>query len=390
MPEADQHVAARRLRREEDHRRRGRRWPASAGTPRSRRAPASARPARRGRARPGQGVESGAAVGGDGDLEPRVAQRCPRHVADGVVVIDEQHTGAPYRDSQPGEPLDGLRDGAQVGPILRSRQRRRAGRPEVGAVSWRRDIHTAPPHPPCPPALAAWPSCSVASRVAACSDDDTTSTALGTVDDGPDHAEDAPGVPVAAPRPARGRGRRPPDDCTARPVRTGRVERPAAAAGAGGTARGQRPVGEGLDRRRSRARGPEGRHARARRSPLHRHGRRRVWRVRIDAGGATAGVEHVATLPGAHSGSTPTRSTVLVAAVPEHGLMAVDTTTGDRGCSPTDRRRARLLPRRRLVAEDGTIYVTEASTSYMPGFPNDFLDGRPHGRLLRYEPLPAS
>ncbi len=38
------------------------------------------------------------------------------------------------------------------------------------------------------------------------------------------------------------------------------------------------------------------------------------------------------------------------------------------------------------VARDGTIYFSEASTVYLPGFPADFLDGRPNGRLLRYEP----
>ena len=112
-----------------------------------------------------------------------------------------------------------------------------------------------------------------------------------------------------------------------------------------------------------------------------------VWRLRVDAGGAIAAVEHVATLPGRPLGLDAYSDTVLVAAVPEHGLMAVDTATGDSWVL-ADRVDDVLVffPDAVAVAADGTIYLTEASTEYMPGFPNDFLDGRPHGRLLRYEP----
>jgi sugar lactone lactonase YvrE len=38
------------------------------------------------------------------------------------------------------------------------------------------------------------------------------------------------------------------------------------------------------------------------------------------------------------------------------------------------------------VGVESSIYFTEASTLYESGFPLDFAEGRPHGRLLRYEP----
>jgi sugar lactone lactonase YvrE len=67
--------------------------------------------------------------------------------------------------------------------------------------------------------------------------------------------------------------------------------------------------------------------------------------------------------------------------------MAINTRTG-RSWVLTDRLDGNLIffPDALAVAADGTIYFSEASTLYYPGFPNDFLDGRPHGRLLRYEP----
>jgi hypothetical protein len=67
--------------------------------------------------------------------------------------------------------------------------------------------------------------------------------------------------------------------------------------------------------------------------------------------------------------------------------MAIDTTTGE-FWTLADRIDGNLVffADAVSVADDGTVYVTEASTRYLPGFPNDFLDGRPNGRLLRYEP----
>lgn len=112
-----------------------------------------------------------------------------------------------------------------------------------------------------------------------------------------------------------------------------------------------------------------------------------VWRLRVDQAGAITAVEHVATLPGRALGLDAYSDTVLVAAVPEHGLMAVDTTSGESWVL-ADRIDDALVffADAPSVADDGTVYVTEASTRYLPGFPNDFLDGRPNGRLLRYEP----
>lgn len=112
-----------------------------------------------------------------------------------------------------------------------------------------------------------------------------------------------------------------------------------------------------------------------------------VWRLRVDATGAIASIEHVTTLPGRPLGLDAYSETTLVAAVPELGLMAIDLASGDSWVL-ADRIDGALVffADAVAVAADGTIYVTEASTRYLPGFPNDFLDGRPNGRLLRYEP----
>ena len=95
----------------------------------------------------------------------------------------------------------------------------------------------------------------------------------------------------------------------------------------------------------------------------------------------------MATVEGRVLGLDAYSKDVLIAAVAEQGVMAVNTRTG-RTWVLADRLDGNLIffPDAVSVAADGTIYFTEASTVYLPGFPNDFLDGRPHGRLLRYEP----
>ena len=95
----------------------------------------------------------------------------------------------------------------------------------------------------------------------------------------------------------------------------------------------------------------------------------------------------MATVEGRPLGLDAYSKHILIAAVAQHGVMAVNTRTG-RSWVLTDRLDGNLIffPDALSVAADGTIYFSEASTVYYPGFPNDFLDGRAHGRLLRYEP----
>lgn len=111
-----------------------------------------------------------------------------------------------------------------------------------------------------------------------------------------------------------------------------------------------------------------------------------IWRLATDDVAVTR-IEQVASVPGPVLGMRPYSETVLVAAVVGHGLMAIDISSGESWVL-SDRVDGNLIyfPDGLDVAEDGTIYFTEASTLYYPGFPYDMLDGRPRGRLLRYEP----
>jgi sugar lactone lactonase YvrE len=112
-----------------------------------------------------------------------------------------------------------------------------------------------------------------------------------------------------------------------------------------------------------------------------------IWRVTVDRDGEARRLKRVATVEGRPLGLDPYSRHVLIAAVAEQGVMAVNTRTG-RSWMLTDRLDGNRIffPDALAVANDGTIYFSEASTRYYPGFPNDFLDGRPNGRLLRYEP----
>jgi sugar lactone lactonase YvrE len=112
-----------------------------------------------------------------------------------------------------------------------------------------------------------------------------------------------------------------------------------------------------------------------------------IWRMAVDRDGDARRIQRVATVEGRPLGLDAYSKHILIAAVAEQGVMAVNTRTG-RSWVLTDRHDGNLIffPDALSVATDGTIYFSEASTRYYPGFPNDFLDGRPSGRLLRYEP----
>lgn len=111
-----------------------------------------------------------------------------------------------------------------------------------------------------------------------------------------------------------------------------------------------------------------------------------IWRIVTD-GTDVERIERVATVDGRPLGIDAYSDGVIVVAVALRGLVAVDTTTGDAWVL-SDRLDGQSIffADGVSVATDGTIYFTEASTRYYPGFPTDFLDGRPSGRLLRYEP----
>lgn len=111
-----------------------------------------------------------------------------------------------------------------------------------------------------------------------------------------------------------------------------------------------------------------------------------IWRVVVD-GADVERIERVATVEGRPLGIDAYSEDVLIVASALEGLIAVDVRSGDSWVLSDRLDGASIFFADGVaVATDGTIYFTEASTRYYPGFPLDFLDGRPNGRLLRYEP----
>lgn len=112
-----------------------------------------------------------------------------------------------------------------------------------------------------------------------------------------------------------------------------------------------------------------------------------VWRIAIDREGRAVQAQRVARVRGRVLGLAAYSRDVMVGAQPDRGLIALDVRTG-RSWVLSDRVGGHrvFFPDAVAIARDGTIYFSEASTVYLPGFPADLLDGRPNGRLLRYEP----
>ena len=112
-----------------------------------------------------------------------------------------------------------------------------------------------------------------------------------------------------------------------------------------------------------------------------------VWRIALDDDEQVTGIEQVADVGGRPLGIDAYDGDTIVVAAGHVGLVAVDVTTGD-VTMLADRWEGDLVHFADGVdvATDGTIYFTEASTLYNPGFPYDLIDGRPRGRLFRYEP----
>ncbi|MFC5470137.1 SMP-30/gluconolactonase/LRE family protein [Cohnella suwonensis] len=76
----------------------------------------------------------------------------------------------------------------------------------------------------------------------------------------------------------------------------------------------------------------------------------------------------------------------LIAAVKNKGLMSINA-NGDVALL-TDQVEGTPITYANEVAisSDGTVYFTDSSTKYDLGWPFDILEGRPHGRLLSYDP----
>mgnify|MGYP001093017002 CR=1 FL=1 len=76
----------------------------------------------------------------------------------------------------------------------------------------------------------------------------------------------------------------------------------------------------------------------------------------------------------------------LIVAAKERGLLSIDptgtVTTLTTSVDGTPITYANGLD----IADDGTIYFSDSSTKFAFGFPFDMLEGRPHGRLLAYDP----
>jgi sugar lactone lactonase YvrE len=111
-----------------------------------------------------------------------------------------------------------------------------------------------------------------------------------------------------------------------------------------------------------------------------------VWRATLGADGALSPFTPLATTPGRPLGMAVDPCGNLVVAVAGRGLVAVD--AAGEALLLADRVDGTLIEfaDEVAVAADGTIYVSDASTRYARAFPDDFLEGRPHGRLLAYEP----
>lgn len=111
-----------------------------------------------------------------------------------------------------------------------------------------------------------------------------------------------------------------------------------------------------------------------------------IWRASIDSDGDISDFELFAAV-GQHAlglAFDPCRN--LVAAVPNRGLVAISPEGEIRLLADrVDGTRIEFADEL-AIARSGTIYFTEATTKYDRAWPYEILEGRPHGRLLAYEP----
>ena len=111
-----------------------------------------------------------------------------------------------------------------------------------------------------------------------------------------------------------------------------------------------------------------------------------VWRLTLGTGGEVAAAERLADLGTGVLGLKVDGTGRVLAAVPRRGLVAIY--PDGRHEVLTDRVAGTPITyaNELAVARDGTVYFSDSSNAYDRGWPYDSLAGRPHGRLLAYDP----
>lgn len=116
----------------------------------------------------------------------------------------------------------------------------------------------------------------------------------------------------------------------------------------------------------------------------------RIWRASVTPDGTLVDLAPFATTGGRPLGMAFDPCGNLIVAVPDRGVVAVS--PDGRALTLTDRVNDTRIEfaDEVTVARDGTVYVTDASTKYATAWPDDFLEGRPYGRVIAYEPSDGS
>jgi sugar lactone lactonase YvrE len=113
----------------------------------------------------------------------------------------------------------------------------------------------------------------------------------------------------------------------------------------------------------------------------------KIYRITFDENGEVDDVETFAEIDGRPLGLRFDHQGNLIVAVPHLGLVSIDTQgmvhllTDEVDNTPI------TFADHLDIASNGTIYFSDASTAHYPGWPYDALEGKPHGRLLRYDPV---
>jgi sugar lactone lactonase YvrE len=111
-----------------------------------------------------------------------------------------------------------------------------------------------------------------------------------------------------------------------------------------------------------------------------------VWRASVDAEGRPESFSPFAALDSRPLGLAFDECGNLIVAAGSGGIVGVSPEGLVRTLA--DRVDGTLIEfaDELAVARDGTVYVTDATTKYSSAWPYDFLEGRPYGRVIAYEP----
>ncbi|PRX92325.1 SMP-30/gluconolactonase/LRE family protein [Allonocardiopsis opalescens] len=109
-----------------------------------------------------------------------------------------------------------------------------------------------------------------------------------------------------------------------------------------------------------------------------------VWR--LDPQDPTTPAERFADLGHPVLGLRFDATGQLLAAVPELGLVAVDPDGGHRVLTDEVDGSPITYANELTISNGGLVYFSDSSSAHDAGWPYDFLEGRPHGRLLSYDP----